>query len=674
MPAAPSKQAQVFAIATKGPSNNVHYNTDESGASDISRSKDSSNVMETQSSTSNDAVSSSSLAHEGSVVEPRESLLEDRDEETHGIRGADFALGLTQFEDNKPDFQDLESPGDNNTMYLKPVNVIPHLAWTPSSGSIIHTEPDLSVMSPRSHLDIEALGSPPSLAADFSPGDEEQSVACLDSMSYETPVTLADRAYQQTQQLHRPMSDSGSSEAVIALSSQSNHPEPIPCESHTFSKEFRYSALGIISEDEEDPEFWMSVYSDGTPHLDDEHLLVQFHRHAALDYLLFVFKEQFPEYALRSRQNGTDASNFKTSSSSTTQSATNQDCGGTGQKRKRRSEEEQQGLEDKLEGVVKKRRIPKAEKKKRLLLACPFVKKDPLHYRACYKQVITKISYVKQHLSRHHRTPIYCPVCMEDFENEEDRNAHTQLLSCQVRPRPQWEGVSETQKRQLQKKVPTKMSEKEQWFTIWDVIFPELPRPQSPYIDSELSEELLAFKDFATSQGSEILVSYLRDAEYAPELGDQSHELPTFLGTLVADGLQIIFERYAEARETESQRRALLDLPEASQRLADNQDNRSSSNTFVDDLAAAEPAPLSPSYPVSTSIAPNAQTMPDRSTLIDPPSDGKVSDYLAIRREDAPHDEDPFDPAGNSLTVWDDAEIDRIIQSWEPSVHPEAAP
>lgn len=45
---------------------------------------------------------------------------------------------------------------------------------------------------------------------------------------------------------------------------------------------------------------------------------------------------------------------------------------------------------------------------------------------------------------------------------------------------------------------------------VWDIIFPGTPHPQSPYLDRELSEELSAFKDFTTSQGSTTLIDHLR--------------------------------------------------------------------------------------------------------------------------------------------------------------------
>jgi hypothetical protein len=115
------------------------------------------------------------------------------------------------------------------------------------------------------------------------------------------------------------------------------------------------------------------------------------------------------------------------------------------------------------------------------------------------------------------------------FENEEDRDVHTRARSCEEHPVAHWEGVSEAQRRQLQKKVPAKMSEQEQWFTIWDIIFPGFPRPQSPYIDSELSEELSAFRDFATGQGPGVLLDHLRTAGYALDSRDQGLELTAFL-------------------------------------------------------------------------------------------------------------------------------------------------
>jgi hypothetical protein len=447
--------------------------------------------------------------------------------------------------------------------------------------------------------------------------------------------------------------------------------DPPPSGGYGLNRQFNYSKSESLNDesstdvDSEDVEFWMSDYSEGTPQLGDEHPLLHLHRKAAVDHLLSTFHPRYQECTPGSRQSGIDAARSESAANPT---ANHRDDGQKGQKRGGCSGEEQQGTKDDLKGVQKRRRTPKPEKKRPLLLACPFAKKDPLYHRVCYKQTLTKISYVKQHLSRNHRTPIYCPVCMGVFENEEDRDVHTRARSCEERLVAHWEGVSEAQRRRLQKKVPAKMSEEEQWFTIWDIIFPGLPRPQSPYVDSELSEEMSAFKDFATGQGPAVLLDHLRTAGYALDSRDQGLELTGFLETVIADGLQIIFERFAEARQIESQRGAASNLPETSQARTDSQGGRSSTDTLVEDQIANGPAPATRTDLMAPRSAQNLEDASgghvseqfDQNFAAD--STNNVADFL----EDLPQDELSFAPTGLPIPESENSELfgDKLYQSF----------
>ena len=205
-----------------------------------------------------------------------------------------------------------------------------------------------------------------------------------------------------------------------------------------------------------------------------------------------------------------------------------------------------------------------------------------------YRHRLTKIWYVKQHLSRHHRLPVYCVICMETFNTEEVRDVHLRSRSCEERPMREWEGISEAQKRQLQQRVPPRMTEDEQWYTIFGILFPGLPRPQSPYVDSELSEDLSSFQDFATSQGPAVLRDFLRFHGHGVFAENQEADLAAFCDRTLAGGLQAIFERYLEARLSRPPHENDLTPPEASESLVDCQYGRSSSTTLGGDQTSQE--------------------------------------------------------------------------------------
>ncbi|KAF2816540.1 uncharacterized protein BDZ99DRAFT_353053, partial [Mytilinidion resinicola] len=180
---------------------------------------------------------------------------------------------------------------------------------------------------------------------------------------------------------------------------------------------------------------------------------------------------------------------------------------------------------------------------KRLLLACPFNKKDPARYGRCHRVTLTKISFVKQHLSRKHQLPIYCSRCMSTFDTEAERDTHARASACELSPIVNLEGITEAQRKRLREKVPSGMNEEQQWFTIFDMLFPDFsPRPRTAYIDPDLSEELCSFRDFATNAGSGIMIQQLRDNGFIGDLCDS--QISSLLETVITDGFQVIIERW----------------------------------------------------------------------------------------------------------------------------------
>ncbi len=86
----------------------------------------------------------------------------------------------------------------------------------------------------------------------------------------------------------------------------------------------------------------------------------------------------------------------------------------------------------------------------------------------------------RQHLKRIHSEPIHCPRCFETFENEELRT-HLREGGCSVVEERQWEGVvTEQQRKQLEGRVSSHKTKEENWYIIYEVLFPGAPRPRSP--------------------------------------------------------------------------------------------------------------------------------------------------------------------------------------------------
>ncbi|KAJ0120695.1 hypothetical protein J7T55_015427 [Diaporthe amygdali] len=65
------------------------------------------------------------------------------------------------------------------------------------------------------------------------------------------------------------------------------------------------------------------------------------------------------------------------------------------------------------------------------------------------------------------------------------------------------DGITQTQQNGLNRYSDRNADEKEQWYVIWDYIFPDgrTPRPSSPYVNQDLSEDMSSFREFSHSEG-----------------------------------------------------------------------------------------------------------------------------------------------------------------------------
>lgn len=191
---------------------------------------------------------------------------------------------------------------------------------------------------------------------------------------------------------------------------------------------------------------------------------------------------------------------------------------------------------------------------RKLTLACPYTKKDSISYKSCYKYTLSRIRDVKQHLARRHRNPLYCPRCMDTFETEGDRDGHIREFSCPLRPSITFDGITESQRQQLAKKSAYNASEEAQWFAVFDILFPgHDPRPESPYIDRELLQDITLYQDFLTSNGPRILSEVLtRRGAITWNLPNEERDLAAFQQTVFEEGLHVIFNQWVARRGSTS--------------------------------------------------------------------------------------------------------------------------
>lgn len=184
------------------------------------------------------------------------------------------------------------------------------------------------------------------------------------------------------------------------------------------------------------------------------------------------------------------------------------------------------------------------------VLACPYWKYDQDKYRLCCKLSHKRIRDVKQHLHRRHTPDIYCDRCLEVFDNAERYETHVQsTVACFRTADSRLEGITRMQSRAISKKSDRNLGEEDQWFVIWDILFPGVARPAAAYVDSELTEEMNSFQEYWTNRGRDILMDELNSNgmwSLSPEEREAQGR------QILAGGLNSIYEQWSELRRSAS--------------------------------------------------------------------------------------------------------------------------
>ncbi|KAK2058725.1 hypothetical protein LY76DRAFT_48005 [Colletotrichum caudatum] len=152
-----------------------------------------------------------------------------------------------------------------------------------------------------------------------------------------------------------------------------------------------------------------------------------------------------------------------------------------------------------------------SKNQRRLEIACPFYKVDPLKHSGCLKGArLLSISQVKDHLLQQHRMPFYCPVCKSDFQTAASRDRHIVKRVCSFKEGFPYEGVSDDQRRLLLSRRK-RMGLKQHWHKICALLQIKISGSASPYlVDTNIvANEVMGFRDFWRKYGQSCVADFL---------------------------------------------------------------------------------------------------------------------------------------------------------------------
>ncbi|KAL2109394.1 hypothetical protein VUR80DRAFT_2526 [Thermomyces stellatus] len=184
--------------------------------------------------------------------------------------------------------------------------------------------------------------------------------------------------------------------------------------------------------------------------------------------------------------------------------------------------------------------------------SCPFAKRDPLHYKDCFSEVLPSIPDVKEHVSRCHTVPIYCSRCMDLFDDERARDHHIRYAECHPQQWSAPEGVTESQRRQLRSGVPTHLPPPVQWSHIYSIVFPQRAAPpESPYVDDSLHEDVSTYRDFLETCGPCVLSDVLTFKGAAVwNLPNEERDLTAFRCLILEKGIRDLVGQWARRSDS----------------------------------------------------------------------------------------------------------------------------
>jgi hypothetical protein len=210
------------------------------------------------------------------------------------------------------------------------------------------------------------------------------------------------------------------------------------------------------------------------------------------------------------------------------------------------------------EGSASSTSVPYARRGARdtRVFACPFWKMDPTHHMDCLTRRLTRIRDVKQHLQRkHYQSTFYCPICCKQFTGPRDRDEHVRFQSCKTRAltgTDKHDFVSQEAQGRLKHRLSRSASPEKQWYTVWDILFWDKPRPESPYLGAMLEEASAMIRDFWQRECSEIVRRFL---DTRPERASCDRATLKQLLSDLIDEIQLCFHQ--KIREDISSKRPL---------------------------------------------------------------------------------------------------------------------
>ncbi|KAK7992961.1 hypothetical protein PG996_012015 [Apiospora saccharicola] len=180
-------------------------------------------------------------------------------------------------------------------------------------------------------------------------------------------------------------------------------------------------------------------------------------------------------------------------------------------------------------------------------LACPFYKKDKITHSKCLTFRLSRVRDVKQHLNRKHIQPQSCARCSHHFDTQKSLRTHNRSASCTLEDFMKPAGIAKDQKKELGTRVGRKLGLAEQWYQVWEIGFPLLDHPISPFVESPIQEVLAGFREYWAENGQSIITERIQGIAALPySVPHEERDLASLYSTSLQQSMTLLVDRYID--------------------------------------------------------------------------------------------------------------------------------
>ena len=188
--------------------------------------------------------------------------------------------------------------------------------------------------------------------------------------------------------------------------------------------------------------------------------------------------------------------------------------------------------------------------------ACPYFKHNPLKfsarntteilYRSCATAVLRNTASIKQHLYRVHKLPdYYCARCLRPFAKASDLDSHVYSCSCDTATFNPEGKMTQDQYHKV-KKRKTFPEQQNGWYEIFDILFPHMPRPASPYVeDTKDQESVNHFVNLFQSLGPDLTQQLYNAVAHDNPSEASNPTLPAATGHILNEAYDTFIRHYS---------------------------------------------------------------------------------------------------------------------------------